>query len=75
MLVSRVAQPDMNLLCVGSSASKHSSDIISRKRKAPEANKAIEGAMHAHFQMYAPDYAAKEWQDWKRDNHEVRLVR
>ncbi|DBB02989.1 TPA: hypothetical protein ACH3X1_013578 [Trebouxia sp. C0004] len=30
----------------------------------------MEGAMHAQFQMYAPDYAAKEWQDWQRDNHE-----
>ena len=34
----------------------------------------MEGAMHAQFHMYAPDYAAQEWQDWKRDNHEVRLL-
>ncbi|KAL0018479.1 hypothetical protein WJX77_008698 [Trebouxia sp. C0004] len=59
----------------GSSASKHGSDSVSRKRKAPEAKKAMEGAMHAQFQMYAPDYAAKEWQDWKRDNHEPRRNR
>ncbi len=42
---------------------------------AQQAKKAIEGAMHAQFRMYAPDYAAKEWQDWKRDNHEVRVLR
>ena len=31
--------------------------------------------MHAHPQMYAPDYAAKEWQERKRFNHEVTMRR
>ncbi|DBA88264.1 hypothetical protein WJX77_000056 [Trebouxia sp. C0004] len=34
----------------------------------------MEGAMHAQFQLYVPDYAAKEWQDWKRDDHEALLL-
>ncbi|DBB03195.1 TPA: hypothetical protein ACH3X1_000007 [Trebouxia sp. C0004] len=44
-----------------------STAVTAFSRKAPEAKKALEGAM---LQMYAPDYAAKEWQDWKRDNHQ-----
>ncbi|DBA65567.1 TPA: hypothetical protein ACH3X2_003128 [Trebouxia sp. C0005] len=54
----------------GSSASKQGSEGVSRKRKAPDAKTTMEGAMRAQFQMYAPDYAAQEWQDWKMDNHE-----
>ncbi|DBA69889.1 TPA: hypothetical protein ACH3X2_012389 [Trebouxia sp. C0005] len=65
----RVTQPAMSLLRVGSSASKQGSEGVSRKRKAPDAKMTMEGAMRAQFQMYAPDYAAQEWQDWKMDNH------